>query len=578
MADILKKHLKMKINGVAQTIFPYTHLESVVDEDGKTLKEMLDEINTEIDEMASNTSVEVPDGVTYVDFSGVTTPSIDIKIDADTLNGYTADDFVKNEDLSSITADRATYDAQGNVIHETYSTKTELEQSIQDAIDNLPVGGEGGISGGDATTLDGHDSDYFATAQSVTESLEAAKAYNDAAYANANAYTDTKISELINGAPTTLDTLKEIADAMIENADIVEALDVAVGSKVPQAEYDGHAGNDTIHITADERERWNNAANSGTSSDASTLNGKSESELSVANSEQLGGKAASEYALVDGKFNSVGKNGYIVYPDGGMYTATTNYTGRIRITLPQSWTGTFLKFKVSIYSFFDNGIVEYFIGGYNYTAENAWYRPSAYSVGIKDSSPSNLPVRFAHDGAKCVVTIGNDDTYWEYPTIRISDITLGYVNLADYESWRKNWNISITADNSDLTVSGTIENPFIGANYLPIDGSKPITGSLFRWAYGNGAVSGSVLHSALVSFIDANNTNGDGSAIVLYNENATDVPNKLFYRITQNGVNRDYALLHSGNSAKCVVSDTDLEVGSTTTYADGTLIFVKEMA
>ena len=40
----------------------------------------------------------------------------------------------------------------------------------------------------------------------------------------AKTYTDTKISELINSAPTTLDTLGEIADAMAEHEG-VEALD-----------------------------------------------------------------------------------------------------------------------------------------------------------------------------------------------------------------------------------------------------------------------------------------------------------------------------------------------------------------
>lgn len=44
-------------------------------------------------------------------------------------------------------------------------------------------------------------------------------------------YTDTKISQLINSAPTTLDTLGEIAAAMAENATVVEALDAAIGQK-----------------------------------------------------------------------------------------------------------------------------------------------------------------------------------------------------------------------------------------------------------------------------------------------------------------------------------------------------------
>lgn len=76
-------------------------------------------------------------------------------------------------------------------------------------------------------------------------------------YQQSTGYTDTKIAELINGAPSTLDTLGEIAQAMQENENVVDALDKAMGSKAPQAELDGHTGNSTIHITASEREGWN---------------------------------------------------------------------------------------------------------------------------------------------------------------------------------------------------------------------------------------------------------------------------------------------------------------------------------
>lgn len=79
----------------------------------------------------------------------------------------------------------------------------------------------------------------------------------DAAYQQATAYADNQISQLINGAPSTLDTLKEIADAIAQNEDVVEALDQAVGSKAAQEELDGHTGNNTIHITASERNAWN---------------------------------------------------------------------------------------------------------------------------------------------------------------------------------------------------------------------------------------------------------------------------------------------------------------------------------
>lgn len=52
-----------------------------------------------------------------------------------------------------------------------------------------------------------------------------------AALSEAKTYTDNAVADLINGAPTTRDTLKEISDAMAENQTVVEALDAAIGTK-----------------------------------------------------------------------------------------------------------------------------------------------------------------------------------------------------------------------------------------------------------------------------------------------------------------------------------------------------------
>lgn len=91
----------------------------------------------------------------------------------------------------------------------------------------------------------------------------ATKQYVDAAKtsatSSANSYTDTKIADLINGAPETLDTLKEVADAITANADVVSALDEAIGTKANASDLTSHTGNSTIHITASERTKWNAA-------------------------------------------------------------------------------------------------------------------------------------------------------------------------------------------------------------------------------------------------------------------------------------------------------------------------------
>ena len=68
-----------------------------------------------------------------------------------------------------------------------------------------------------------------ATAKSVNTALTSAKTYADTQLATAKAYTDTVFANLTGGAlPETLDTLKEIADAVEDNADLIEAMQNAV--------------------------------------------------------------------------------------------------------------------------------------------------------------------------------------------------------------------------------------------------------------------------------------------------------------------------------------------------------------
>ncbi len=64
----------------------------------------------------------------------------------------------------------------------------------------------------------------------------------NAMYEQATGYTDQEIAKLINGAPSTLDTLGEIANAMGENKDVVEALDSAIGAKADQKEMESLLG------------------------------------------------------------------------------------------------------------------------------------------------------------------------------------------------------------------------------------------------------------------------------------------------------------------------------------------------
>lgn len=82
------------------------------------------------------------------------------------------------------------------------------------------------------------------TASTAYDAAGTAQTKADAALASAKSYADTKVANLINGAPTTLDTLKEIADAMAANDTVVDALESAVGNKVDKVSGKGLSTND----------------------------------------------------------------------------------------------------------------------------------------------------------------------------------------------------------------------------------------------------------------------------------------------------------------------------------------------
>lgn len=132
--------------------------------------------------------------------------------------------------------------------------------------------------------------------------------YVDSSYQQGTGYTDKKIADLINGAPETLDTLKEIADAIAENKTIVEALDSAIGKKANQIELDTHTGNNVIHITSAEHEGLTEAIKHTKTEHVTGVKGSAESVYRTENVEitaenvgavPVGGNAGSATTVQD---------------------------------------------------------------------------------------------------------------------------------------------------------------------------------------------------------------------------------------------------------------------------------------
>lgn len=105
-------------------------------------------------------------------------------------------------------------------------------------INSIPTAAEVGADpSGSANTALTNAKAYTDTA------LNTAKSYTDTALNTAKSYTDTSVANLINSAPTTLDTLGEIAAAMNENAEVVDALEASIGTKANASDLTSHTGN-----------------------------------------------------------------------------------------------------------------------------------------------------------------------------------------------------------------------------------------------------------------------------------------------------------------------------------------------
>ena len=104
----------------------------------------------------------------------------------------------------------------------------------------------------------------------------------DGTYENATKYVDKRIGEVIGGASSTMNTLKEVEDAMKAGADVVEALNEAIGKKANEAEFESHVNDGVIHVTTADKENISTALShsksdharvDATKTEESTING-----------------------------------------------------------------------------------------------------------------------------------------------------------------------------------------------------------------------------------------------------------------------------------------------------------------
>ena len=326
------------------------------------------------------------------------------------LAGYATEDWVKTQKyLTAITSAMVT-SALGYTPYSSSNPNgyTSNKGTVTSVKMTVPTGFS--VSGSPITS-EGTLALSFASGYSLPTTAK--QANWDAAYGWGNhaskgyateTFVNTAIANLINGAPTTLDTLKEIADALADNADVVEALESAIGTKADKttvealdARLDSAEANistNTTTITAQGKTIASHTSSISTlSSDVSGLktsvsdledlfdsDGKALKAVTADNATKLNGQAASYYATaasvttLQGYFtNGVAKNADKLDGNDSTYfatasaltalttrvsTAETNITNLTNNKLNKSvWDSVFeidangnLKVKVGLYS------------------------------------------------------------------------------------------------------------------------------------------------------------------------------------------------------------------------------------
>lgn len=91
----------------------------------------------------------------------------------------------------------------------------------------------------DTTTLSAKLEEFIAALNLKAVDTDVTKALNDLRI-ELQGYTDGKITALVNGAPATLDTLKELADAMANNDSVVESINSAITNKADASVLSSH--------------------------------------------------------------------------------------------------------------------------------------------------------------------------------------------------------------------------------------------------------------------------------------------------------------------------------------------------
>lgn len=130
---------------------------------------------------------------------------------------------------------------------DTFANKNEINEKFytKEQIDSMLESGSGGIGGGST------GGDYYTKSEIDTKlNSKANKTTTLSGYGITDAYTktqvDKKVSDLVNSAPETLDTLNELASALGNDSNFATTIATQIGNKANSSDVYNKSETDTL--------------------------------------------------------------------------------------------------------------------------------------------------------------------------------------------------------------------------------------------------------------------------------------------------------------------------------------------
>jgi hypothetical protein len=146
-------------------------------------------------------------------------------------------------------------------------------------------------------------------------------------------------------------------------------------------------------------------------------------------------------------------------PDGALlYVASAAAVGAFKIALPVFQLAGFVRMRVEILAEADRRPMTAIISG-TFNTDGAWSVGSAEIIGA--SASNDLAVRLGNDGAKMCVWIGETNTLWAYPRLRVTEVVVARETASGAGAvarWMKGWAVSLGQSFGTVqkTISGTL--------------------------------------------------------------------------------------------------------------------------